>query len=243
MNPGNKRHGSYVFNFDWPAAQKTFGGPLWPKLAQAYSGLNSFTDTAVDQIAGLKRNPDFTETGRKGQALGLVKGPGAAAVREARAALREGKVAVETIRSQLSLGSTDKTDIAGAVLRGEIRRHLQTMDPARRSAMLRMGEMDRATMDAILEGPAYLSGLTPEQHQSAQLSALQERNPKAVAELQAVEEAMAALESALTATKATVQEAARLAPDEVATALGEPSHADRMAEIIGDLDEPIEDAA
>jgi hypothetical protein len=56
----------------------------------------------------------------------------------------------------------DKADVPRATVRAQIREHIKTLAPDKARIFLR--EADETTAAAVLEGPAFLSGLSPEQH-------------------------------------------------------------------------------
>jgi hypothetical protein len=56
----------------------------------------------------------------------------------------------------------DKQDVPRATVRAQIREHIKSLAPEKARAFLR--ETDETTAAAVLEGPAFLSGLSPEQH-------------------------------------------------------------------------------
>lgn len=239
MSKGNLRHGRYVFSFDWPGAQARYGGTIWPTLAKAYSSLNDLSDSATHQLGALKNNPELTPLGRKKQAIAYVNSNATLRFRDAGAAIAAGKERIAEIRTGLSV-QVDKGDIAGAIVRAQIRDRLMTMDAPHKAAKLRAGDFDRQTLDAILEAPAFLSGVTEEQHMSAMNAVLRQRSPDAVAEIEAIGEAIDALESAVTATRTTVRDAGGLTDDELCGAIGEQTSDDRRQVHIQQM---VEDAA
>ena len=56
----------------------------------------------------------------------------------------------------------DKADVPRATVRAQIREHIKSLAPDQARAFLRTA--DETTAAAVLEGPAFLSGLSPEQH-------------------------------------------------------------------------------
>ncbi|MGX1256628.1 hypothetical protein [Sinorhizobium fredii] len=66
--------------------------------------------------------------------------------------------AVTAKRQALTIPRPDKSDVAGALLRQELRAHLRSMAPGDRAALL-MRNPDPATIAAVFEAPNHLSGI------------------------------------------------------------------------------------
>ncbi|MEI9805366.1 MAG: hypothetical protein WDN48_14245 [Pseudolabrys sp.] len=56
----------------------------------------------------------------------------------------------------------DKQDVPRATVRAQIREHIKSLPPDQARVFLRTA--DEVTSAAVLEGPAFLSGLSPEMH-------------------------------------------------------------------------------
>jgi hypothetical protein len=81
----------------------------------------------------------------------------------------------------------DKADVPRATVRAQIREHIKSLAPDKARAFLR--EADETTAAAVLEGPAFLSGLSPEMHANFREQRLRALHPE---KLQALDAAAAA---------------------------------------------------
>lgn len=85
---------------------------------------------------------------------------------------------LETRRGKLVIMEIDKGDAAAATVRAQIRQHLLSLKPADRNLFVR-GADDIAAA-AILEAPAYASGLTDIQRQNFKEQRLRQKYPDLV---------------------------------------------------------------
>jgi hypothetical protein len=149
-------------------------------------------------------------------------------LRAARQAAQAARTALAQTRANLSTSKIDKTDIAGAVVRGEIRSWLRGLDPAARTALITTGGSPEI-LQAILEAPPVLTGLSETQFKQVENHALAGSSPEGVAKMQAIREALEAVESAERAASLTLQDAANVSSDDLASAVGDPTSADILA--------------
>jgi signal transduction histidine kinase len=227
------RHGRYVRPFDWPAAQKRFSTPLWPTMAAAYAAMNSATDAARERAESLSRDPNFTPTGRKSQMRAWLDAEGLAALKKGRAALAEAEREIEAARARMTGAAIDKSDVAGAMLRSEIRTWLRNMKPAERTARMTMGDLPREAVLAIIEAPAELSGVTVAQKDRLEATAVRALHPEEADLIATIEEAAEAVASAERAATLTVGETVGVGKGDVDEMLGGPSRMDRIRQLVG----------
>jgi hypothetical protein len=90
--------------------------------------------------------------------------------------------------------SADRTDIAAALLRQEMRAHLCNMSQGERVAAITQNSHFRA---AAFEGPATLSGFTEELRSEIRRRNALEENPVEAAQLDEAEEAVAVANAAI----------------------------------------------
>ncbi len=198
------RHGRYVQGFDWPGAQTRHGGPIWGELAAAYRALNDAADASRERSKALSRDPNFTDAGRRSQMADWYKGAGRGALAGTHKALQAAEEAIAARRGNMAAIAIDKTDVAAAMLRSELRTWLRSMQPADRIARLTMGDLPAEAVAAILEAPAELSGVTAKQRQALEESHLTVRFPEDAAFIAEVEEAMGAIVTAYDAARHTM---------------------------------------
>lgn len=102
----------------------------------------------------------------------------------------------------LTIPSIDKTDVAAAMLRQEIRNYLRAIEPAKLTALLATSG-DPVLMSAIIEAPSYLTNVSDEQRGFLERSYIAANHPD---ELAAIEGDAAALEILTMAVEASGRE-------------------------------------
>lgn len=95
---------------------------------------------------------------------------------------------LQSLKTKLATPQVDKTDIAAAILRMQIRQHLSSLDVGKRiQAVLKA---DPVTLQAVLEGPTYLVGVPDDVMQQVQNAAYKAAAPEIVAEIEMLEDAI-----------------------------------------------------
>lgn len=131
------------------------------QLAGAYSHLNSMADALAQKREALARDERLTPVGRREALADFVKSIGVEAMRKASGALDHAASLRKSIKAQMVPKGYDKTDIAGAMVRSEIRTWLRGLSPESKSALFAMDDLSPEVATAIYEAPAELSGLSP----------------------------------------------------------------------------------
>src|SRR5262245_30618740 len=189
--------------------QKSRAIRLWPfeakpnttlaRLEVAYmAGLD-----AVDQIEGRTRSSAasgrFTADGVKDDALKYAMSDLIPGLDRARTTIRKAKTEVAERRSKLKIEGPDKSDVAAAFRRREIRTFLREMKGNdQKNYFARYGDdlPGEVTM-AILEMPPELSGVPKSRHDLLTTRALEAQHGTQIAEIAELEEAIASAESAV----------------------------------------------
>jgi hypothetical protein len=237
MNKYTRFNGRIIQNFDWVGAQKAHGGPIWGIMGPANAALTDVIDAGIAKADELKRDPAFTAIGRKQQLTSWFQATALPKLKAVRSALAAAEAEVETTRAKMTVAQIDKSDVAGALLRGEIRTWLRGMDPAKRSTMLVMGSLPQATSLAILEAPAELSGVSAKEHARLQATVLESAHPAETAKIRAIEEGAQALASVERAALMALTEATGVGRGEVDEMLGAQPLSARIREMLG-VEEP-----
>ncbi|MFB9979452.1 hypothetical protein ACFSQQ_14690 [Mesorhizobium kowhaii] len=126
-------------------------------------------------------------------------------VPDLRRASWEAEKATNSIKNQklaLAVPKPDKTDIAGAILRQEIRTMLRGLDHGDR---VRLVMTDPEFLAASFEGPAALSGMTPEFRADLQRRMIEEKHGPAIEAMKETEEAIAVATAAIEMAVGTVR--------------------------------------
>lgn len=219
---GNMRSGRYVLDFDWAAAQRQQSLAIWPQLAAAYVALNKAAEDGRAKASALKNDPNYTPVGRANQMKNWLLGDGLAPVKAARGAMKAAQAEIDATRAKMTGAAIDKSDVAGAVLRTDLRAWFRGLDPAARTARLVMKDIPQDLKLAILEAPPELSGVSAEQKAAVERDEIEARHPDEVAKLDLISQAMLALESAERAALMTFTDEVGVSRHDIATELGEP---------------------
>jgi hypothetical protein len=158
---------------------------------------------AVDRIEAQTRSSAasgrFTADGVKDDALHFAMSSLIPVLHRARTTIKKAKVEVAERKSKLKLEVPDKTDVAGAFRRMEIRTFLREMKADDQTKYFaRYGDnLPAEVATAILEVPPEFSGVPKSRHDLMVGRALEFQHGPEVAEIAELEEAIAAAESAV----------------------------------------------
>lgn len=214
----SQMHGRTVFEFDWKAAG---GAEPFPAMARANWAAREAADAAQAKLETLSNDANFTQQGRLNEMKKWFDASGLSALKQGREAHEAAAAAIGRIRAGMKPKGADPTDMAGAMVRQEIRTWFRGLEPEARAARLsEVEEMDPQLALAISEAPAELSGVTPEQKSRAASRGLLAAYPKEAEQIQKIEEATDALMSTLRMTSLTMQKATGYSPGEIERAMG-----------------------
>jgi hypothetical protein len=200
------RKGGSLTGMHGPASRPT---KLWPfnakpnttlaRLEAAYmSGLD-----AVDRIEERKRGSAatgrFTAEGISADALQFAMSDIVPALHRARTTIKKAKAEVAERRSKLKVNGPDKSDVAAAFRRREIRNFLREMKGNdQKNYFARYGDNLPAEIAmAITELPAEFSGVPKSRHDLLMARAVEAQHGEDIAEIAELEEAIVAAEGAV----------------------------------------------
>jgi hypothetical protein len=158
---------------------------------------------AVDQIEARSRNSvatgKFTADGVKDDALKFALSDLIPALHRARNTIKKANAEVVERKSRLKVEGPDKTDVAGAFRRMEIRTFLREMKGNdQKNYFARHGDhLPTEVVSAILEMPPEFSGVPKSRHDLMMTRALEAQHGGEIAEISELEEAIATAESAV----------------------------------------------
>lgn len=177
------------------------------RLEAAYmSGLD-----AVDRIEARTRSNAasgrFTPEGVKADALTFAIKDLVPTLHRARTTIKKAKAEVSERRSKLKIEGPDKTDVAAAFRRMEIRTFLRDMKGEDQTLFFaNHGDLlPTEVAQAILEMPPEFSGVPKSRHELLTKTALDTRHGPEIQEIGELEEAIAAAESAVEAGRDEVR--------------------------------------
>lgn len=232
MNPSIK-NGRVVLNFDWPGASTRHGGPIWATMGGAFADLVRTAEAASAKLDELAADPHLTIEGRRAGFVTWFKANAVAPLAKARDAFAAADAEIAATREKMVGAEIDRTDLAGALVRQEIRGWLRSLEPAARNARILTG-LAKEEIAAIIEAPAALTGVTADQKAKIEADHVTSRHPAETARIAAVDEAKTALATAeRAAVLAITASGSGITTETVAQALGKPSLAAKLAAMFG----------
>ena len=192
---GRMRVGNhYVGAWRWDGQEE----PAFGRLRQTYDNLLKAVAGLKEKQAEISKSENLTP---KGQALELRKWATAQALvpiaQAERVSLPVARRDVETRRRNLTTDTVDKTDVASAVLRQEIRAHIRSMNADERLRFLKKPE--EIVAQAVIEAPAYLTGVSKRMRSDIIEAAIEAAHPGELAAIKELEKALETTERALNA--------------------------------------------
>ncbi|MEY9780350.1 hypothetical protein [Sinorhizobium fredii] len=138
--------------------------------------------------------------------------------------------AVDAKRQALTIPKPDKSDIAGALLRQELRTHLRSLSQGQRAALL-LQNPDPDTIAAVFEAPNHLSGIDDKLRTELESAIVAASHPQKLAQIQderdCIQIAQIAINHAVDEIqKATGFEGSKVAFDKFMTAASAPIEAE-----------------
>jgi hypothetical protein len=172
---------------------------LLAQLEQAYwVGLDS-VDSLDARTLSNAANGKFTPEGVKDDALSFALNGLIPNLHKARMTIKRAKAEVAERVSKLKIEAPDKSDVAAAFRRQEIRDLMREMqDGEKREYFAKYGvDLPAEVTAAVLEMPAEFSGVPPDRHEQLRKSVLTAQYGQTIAETAELEEAISAAESAV----------------------------------------------
>jgi hypothetical protein len=177
--------------------------PTVQRLEAAYlAGLDAM-DRAESRHAANKADSRFTPDGVRDDLLKFVLNDAVPALHQGRTTIAKARAEVAESRSKLKIEGPDKTDIAAAFRRMEIRTRLNNMKPDElTNYFARYGDnLPTEIAQAVTELPAEYSGVPQSRHDLLTERALNAQYGGAIAEIKEIEQAIEAAESSVEAAR------------------------------------------
>jgi hypothetical protein len=175
-------------------------GSTIAKLQSVYlAALNSYDAFAAFKNEAAKSGK-FTEQGVSDHTLNYAKAAPVPMLKRGRDAIAAAKREAAALRGSVKLASPDP---AGDAVRREIRDRLYAMPPKDRDSFIqsRIDRLEPIEAEAILTAPAWLSGVSESHRTLLNDRALEAQHGEKVVELQSLEQAIEAAESAVDAAR------------------------------------------
>jgi hypothetical protein len=167
-------------------------GSTMAKLQDSYLSALGAVDAVEDRKANAAKSGKFTEAGARDDALAFALNEAVPTFKRGRDAIAAAKREAAALREKIKLREPDKTDVAGALMRREIRDTLKAMRPEDRDKFIsrNLSDMEPTVAEAILTAPAWLTDVSPTHRQLLMDKALQAQHGDAVAQVQQLERAI-----------------------------------------------------
>jgi hypothetical protein len=210
---GNDQPSRYIGLWDLAAEP----GSTLATLESAYlAGLNAIDTVEARKASGVASGK-FTEAGLKADVLAFALNNVIGPLHKARTTIGKAKAELAERKSKLTIQQPDKTDIAAALLRQEIRAHLRAMPQTERDKYL-VGNLDNlppVVAEAILTAPPELSGIAETHRALLTEKALEAQHPGEVAQVSELQRAIEVAERAVEIARDEVRiEAGVMDPNE-----------------------------
>jgi len=181
--------------------------PAVQRLEATYLAALGAIDRAEARHAASKADPRFTPDGVRDDLLKFVLSDAVPALHRGRTAIKKARAEVAERRSKIKIEGPDKTDVAGAFRRMEIRTRLSAMKPDElTSYFAKYGDnLPVEIAQAVTELPPEYSGVPQSRHDLLTERALAAQFGNAVAEIKEIEQAIEAAESSVEAARDEVR--------------------------------------
>jgi len=163
--------------------------------------------------AEIREAGDLSDKGRQAETRRFATTTIVMAIAKAERSLAKAKAAVDKQKADLLPPAPDKTDVAGAVLRSDLRRHLLSLAPTERTALMMT---DSAYLLAAREAPGSLMGINAKTMAEFEARLIAEANPQATADIEAGEESLTAFSAVLRAGRSAIKEVCEFPTDQEA---------------------------
>jgi len=147
-----------------------------------------FKEALENERNKINADPNLSVTGKAEKVRELVQKHAHEAIR-AQLTAKELANAIDSRKSKLKLPSSNETNVAAALLRGQIRDRFAKMGSLAERKVALATETDPVTIEAILEGPASLSGLDNATRDEVRSKAIATHFPDQIARIQRDQEA------------------------------------------------------
>lgn len=195
MTPVDGRENRRIRLWDFDAKP----GSTIARLESVYLGAIDSVDKVAEHKAAAIRSGKFTPDGANDDALQFALNNLVPTFKRGRAAISAAKKEVTALRDKIKLQPIDKTDVVGFLRRQEIRSWLKSMPEEARGKYLasNVDSLDPTIALAVMESTPE-EGIAPASVRTVILDrALEAQHGAAVAELQELERAIEAAESAV----------------------------------------------
>lgn len=165
------------------------------EVVRAHDTIDALTSKARE----ISRDEKLTRLGQRDATREHIRTV-APAIATARKALELFGKKISDKRAKLNpKGIADKTDVASAVLRSDMRKMLRDYPMGKRMQIVLAPDADRTMIDAILEAPDALSGIDPETRVLIVERAIERDHPGQLAEIETWKSAEAVLHASVSA--------------------------------------------
>lgn len=158
--------------------------------ARAYkTSLNAVTSLKI-KANGLRHSGKFSETGLQEEVRAYAKAETVPALKQSAQLIEQIRTGLAERRAKLAIPTPDPTNAAQAMVRSEMRGWLRTLSGPQRMAALLAETADERMLQAAIEAPAIMSGLTEDDIEKVQANRLQVKHGPELARIDELSEAV-----------------------------------------------------
>ncbi|MCC7253185.1 hypothetical protein [Hyphomicrobium sp.] len=184
--------------------------PVFAKLRESYDAALKVASEFAAKRGALARDKRLTADGQVDELMRWTKANALGAIAKGRkVAVQAARKEIDQRREKLQLEGPDKTDLAGVMMRQEIRTWLRGLSIDERSKLLGT-DVDPLIALAVVEAPAPLSGVNEFTHDRLVNRAIDALHPGERDEIAELEQAVETVERAIGAARSGIVAGLRL---------------------------------
>jgi hypothetical protein len=183
-------------------------------MRKEVEGALTTAEVFAENLKSIRADKNLSDVGRE-NAIRAKTRLALRDVREFGAPINAMRTKLSSIRAQIKPVSVDKADVAGAVLRGELRAAMRGMSLAEKAAVLLGEKADPAFVDAALEAPALLSGVAPQMFEQIREQRIETMFSAETFEAEALNDRIEEAESAMTIARQDIAKSSDLRDHEI----------------------------
>jgi hypothetical protein len=153
-------------------------------------------DTFVGGVAEIAKNRGLNDQGKRDATRKLLANGYVSWVEKLSEDLKPTRLHVQKLRAEIVPKIADRTDVVAELQRAEIRRHVQNLPLADRTALAFSADLDPAIAEAIMTAQPMLSGLPADRHAHMVRSHLERHHSAELAEIEHIENQIEVVEAA-----------------------------------------------
>jgi hypothetical protein len=189
-----------------------------PRLKPVRAALNAALkehDDVRERVGKIGQNKNLSPLGRLDEVRASILKATAPIIHRSRAVAKSTRDDLATWRTRLLPPKPDPKDAAGAAMRAEMRSYVRGLSLSARTAYFVQNDPDGALIQAVLEAPSFLSGISEELRTRMVDAYVNRTHPKDLAQIAQAEEAIELLDAATGVTFNAAKTASEFPSDQM----------------------------